>query len=88
MKLVVDNSNVETLSIYNFKDLASCARKFADDLEAEKRGEPTRIVLVIDSPDGVAVDWWGETLNGYELLGLLEVAKQRTYEVNMTDGDD
>jgi hypothetical protein len=41
-----------------------------------------------ESPDGVAVDWWGETLNGYELLGLLEVAKQRTYEVNMTDGDD
>lgn len=82
---MVDNT-VE-LNVYNFQDIAACARRFADQLEAGEQGKPTRIMLILDTPDGVALNLWGENVNGLEMMGLLEVAKQRAYESNIC-GDE
>ncbi len=82
---LVPPDNIAELPVYNFKDIAGCARKFADQLEAGKHGEPTRAVMVLDTPDGVTVEYWGATANGLEILGVLEVAKFRIYEANEDD---
>lgn len=37
IKIAVDNT-VSELPIYNFKDIAACARKWADQLEAGEQG--------------------------------------------------
>jgi hypothetical protein len=86
LKLVHDD-NVEKLDIYNFQDIAACARKFADQLEAGEQGEPTRLIVVVETSDGLTVSVWGENVNGYGLVGLLEAAKLRAYECNVL-GDD
>jgi hypothetical protein len=85
VKLVHNADNAVPLNIYNFKDIAGCARRFADQLEAGEQGEPTRIVAIIDTPDGVALALWGENATGFEIMGLLEVAKQRHYEAHFLD---
>jgi hypothetical protein len=87
LKLVHDDS-VEVLPVYNFQDIAGCARRFADQLEAGEQGEPVRIVLLIETSDGVALALWGENANGFELIGLLEAGKLRAYEANMVGDDD
>lgn len=86
MKLVVDNdTNIQELPVYNYSDIASCARRFGDELEAGKHGEPTRVILLLDKPTGLTVEYWGATANGLELMGLLSIAQHHLYE---TAGDD
>ena len=87
MTLRVVSDNTIPLDIYNFKDIAGCARRFADQLEQGEHGEPKRIVLIVDTPVGIALNLWGDNVSGLELLGLLEAAKFRAYEANMTDDD-
>jgi hypothetical protein len=86
MKLVVDNT-IE-LNIYNFQDIAACVRRFADQLEAGDIGQPTRLILVVDRPDGIAVTTLGENATAFEIMGLLEAAKIRAYEANIIGEDD
>jgi len=83
LKLVSDNT-VE-LPVYNFKDMGACARKWADDLEAGKHGEPTRVIVLIDTPEGVAIQYWGETASGLEIMGLLEVGKMTSTKQTRID---
>lgn len=85
LRIVADNTI--DLNIYNFQDIAACARKFADQLEAGEQGEPTRVIVILDTPDGVALNLWGENVNGFEMVGLLEVAKLRAWENNVADDD-
>jgi hypothetical protein len=80
---VVDN--VTQLDVYNYQDIANCARRFADQLEAGEGPEPSRAILILDTPEGIALCVWGENANGYELLGLLEAAKMHAYEANLGD---
>jgi hypothetical protein len=85
LKLV---DNVEPLPVYNFQDIASCARRFADQLQAGEQGEPIRAIMVLQLPDGIALSVWGENTTGFELLGILEAAKFRSYEAHVLDDDD
>jgi len=85
LKVVADNS-VIPLDVYNFQDIAACARKFADQLEAGKQGEPTRVICVLEFADGLALSVWGENPSSYEMIGLLDAAKARAYEANF-DGE-
>jgi hypothetical protein len=87
LKLVADEAEVIPLDVYNFQDIAGCARRFADQLERGVQGEPTRVVVVLDTPDGVALAIWGENVSGFEIVGLLEVAKMHAYENNVL-GDE
>lgn len=77
LKLV---GNVEELPVYNFQDIAGCARKFADQLEAGEQGEPIRIIAVIQTDDGIALAVWGEIASGYELIGVLDAARLRAHD--------
>ena len=86
LKLVHDDADVIPLDVYNFQDIAGCARRFADQLEAGEQGpEPSRVVVLLDTPDGIALCVWGEVANGFELMGLLEAAKLHAYETNVAD---
>lgn len=59
-----------------FRDIAKAARRFADALEAGEYGEPGSAVLVIDSPDCVWIEQWGEGSSPYQAIGLLKTGKQ------------
>jgi hypothetical protein len=85
MKPVHDADNTIPLDVYNFKDIAGCARRFADQLEAGVQGEPIRVVAIIETPEGVGLALWGENATRFEIMGLLEVAKQRHYEEHFID---
>jgi len=76
LKLV---SNVEELGVYNFQDIADCARRFADQLEAGEQGDPFRVVIVTQSDIGIGIGVWGENTSPYELMGLFEAAKLRVF---------
>jgi hypothetical protein len=78
LKIVADNT-VE-LQVYNFQDIAACARRFADQLEAGEQGEPTRVVLVVETDEGLGLSIWGEIATGFELVGILDAAKMRAHE--------
>jgi hypothetical protein len=83
LKLISDNT-IE-LQVYNFQDIVACARKYADQLEAGEQGEPIRAILITEHGDGIALSVWGDSLNGYEMIGILEAAKFRAYEANVSD---
>ena len=87
LKLAHDADAVIALDVYNFQDIAGCARRFADQLERGEQGEPKRVILVLEHEDGIALVSWGENPTGYELLGILEAAKIRAYDANIV-GDE
>jgi hypothetical protein len=87
VKLVHDADNVEELPVYNFQDIAGCARRFADQLDAGELPDLIRAIVVVHTPEGIGINVWGENSDGYELLGLLEAAKVRAYEANVLDED-
>lgn len=84
---LVDPDNVTELPVYNFQDMAGCARKFADQLEAGKQGEPIRCVLVAQSDDAMAISVWGESASAHLLMGIFEAAKLRVFADDMLDDD-
>ena len=73
------------LDVYNFRDIADCARRWADQMEDGEQGEPTRIILVADLPGGLALSLWGENASGYEIMGILEAAKIQAHDANFDD---
>jgi hypothetical protein len=86
LQLVHDDS-VERLEVYNFQDIAGCARRFADQFEAGQHGEANRVIMVVETDDGIGLAVWGENASGYEMLGILDAAKFRAYEVNVVGED-
>jgi hypothetical protein len=84
VKIAVDNT-VSELPIYNFKDIAACARKWADQLEAGEHGQPFRVIVVAQSDEGIAISGWGENTSAFELMGLFEAAKLRVFADDLTE---
>lgn len=81
MKLIVDNeSNVETLEIKLVSDIAAMARRFADAVEAGEYGDVITAMILIDTPDNLHTETWGENLSRYESLGFLEFAKRAIFD--------
>lgn len=77
---LVSDSSVTELPVYNFQDIAGCARKFADQFETGEHGEPIRAVLVLQYPDGsLPISVWGEHAVHLELLGLFTSAQFRVF---------
>lgn len=76
-------ADIIPLDVYNFQDIAGCARRFADQFEAGLHGEPNRVIVVMESDEGIALSIWGDNVSGYELMGILEAAKFRAYDVNV-----
>lgn len=85
-RLAVDN--VTVLPVANLMDIAGMARKFADDIEAGRYGEPTRAIVILDCGNAMHQFGWGESLSMYEALGILEAAKSVSYESNFGGGDE
>ena len=71
LRVVADNT-VE-LPVDNCQDLAGMIRKFADLIEA--RDDVVRIVILTDTNSGLDLEYWGESLSGYAMIGLLDTAK-------------
>lgn len=87
MTLRLAHDNVEQLDIYNFRDIADCARRWADRMEAEEP-ELTRVIVVMEGSDGTEVVLWGDnTASAYELIGILEAAKLRAHQARVL-GDE
>ena len=70
MKLVVDNSNVETIPVGNLQDIAGMARRFAEDVDEGKHGDITSVTLLIETGDGLKRESWGEMPSAYEIMGM------------------
>jgi hypothetical protein len=75
IRLEVDNTNVEAFPALNLKDIAACARKFADELEAGAFGEISMAMLVIETPDTLDTFHWGESISVREAIGIFDIAK-------------
>lgn len=86
LKLVSDNT-VE-LPVYNFQDIVACARKWAEQLETGKQGEPFRVAVIALSDEGIAISVWGESADPHQLMGLFEAAKLQVFADSVTgDGE-
>lgn len=80
MKLVVDNSNVETIPVGNLLDVSGMARGFADEVDDGQHGQVNRVILIVEHEDGIKLLGWGERdCTPYELMGLFEAAKLRVF---------
>lgn len=81
MKLIVDN-DVQQLPVRNLMDIPLMARGFADDLEAGDYGDVQRVIVVIDSSEGIRTLGWGDSTGTFEAIGILEAAKIVTFHGN------
>ena len=72
---LVHGDNVEKLEVSNLLDIASCARKFAGEIEAGEHGDITSVTVLIETATSLHRESWGEMPTGYELIGMLETAK-------------
>lgn len=75
IKIAVDDTNVEAFPALNLQDIAACARKFADCLEAGDFGEISMAMLVIETQDTLETLHWGETISIREAIGIFDIAK-------------
>jgi hypothetical protein len=80
MTLKVVSDNTVELPVRNLMDIPSMARGFAEDLESNEYGEVTRVIVVMDSPDGLRTLGWGESVSTYEAIGILEAAKITSFD--------
>lgn len=71
MKLVIDNTNVETIPVGNLQDIGGMARRFADGVEANDYGEVTRVMVIVETTDGLSASLWGENASSFEKIGML-----------------
>jgi hypothetical protein len=70
--------NVAELPVGNLMDVAAMARRFADDLDAGKWGEVSRVIVIVEN-GGMPILGWGENTSPYELMGMFESAKLRVF---------
>jgi hypothetical protein len=75
MTLRVVADNVTELPVGNLMDIPGMSRRFANDLEAGDYGDVQRVMVVIESGDGIRTLGWGDSINTFEAIGLLEAAK-------------
>lgn len=75
MKLIVDNTNIETIPVGNLMDIGEMARRFAEDVDTGQIGDVVSVTLLIETNEGLMRETWGEIPTGYELIGMLETVK-------------
>lgn len=75
LKVAVDNTNVEAFPALNLQDIAACARKFADSVDAGEFGQIASAMLVLDVEDGMETLHWGEAMSLREAIGTFDIAK-------------
>jgi hypothetical protein len=83
LKIVSDNT-VE-LPVRNLMDIPSMARGFAEDLIAGRYGEVSRVIVLIDSREGLTTERWGEDIPIYEVVGMHEAAKRIALDTLFND---
>lgn len=72
MKLVHDADNLVPIRINDVPDML---RKFADQVENGYYGDVVTVYALIDTPENLHTEVFGEALSRYEALGMLELAK-------------
>ena len=75
IRLEVDNTNVEAFPALNLQDIAACARKFADAVDAGEFGEISMAMLVVETEGTIDTLHWGECINIREAIGTFDIAK-------------
>lgn len=88
MTLRVVADNTVPLQVDNVRDIAGMARSFANEYEAGDYGEARRVVIIIDGEDGQRIEYWGESLTQYGMIGYLESAKLHAFAASVSDDDD
>lgn len=73
MRLVHDADNV--VGIPCLADIPAQLRKFADAIERGQYGEVVSVYALIDTPDNLHTEVFGEELSRYEALGILAFAQ-------------
>ena len=86
IELAVDNT-VTTLPVGNLNDIASMARRFADQVEAGEYSKPNRAIVIVERDDGLTILSWGQGLSAYELMGILEAAKLNVFAEDLADDE-
>lgn len=76
LRIVSDNTdNIVELDVQNWRDVPGQARLFATDVESGIYGEVNKVIVIVDTPDGLHLVSWGESMSQFEAVGMLEVAK-------------
>lgn len=72
------DADIIPIGLSNPRLIPDMARDFAARVEAGEFGEIISTMVVIESTDGIATAFWGETPTRVEIIGLLELAKAQT----------
>jgi hypothetical protein len=72
-ELVSDNTNVEHIEVYNPRLIPSIARTFADKLEADAFGDVARVIVLVETDEGIIPLYWGGGITHVEAIGLLHL---------------
>ena len=88
LRLVPDSADVIPLDIRNWRDVPGQARCFAEDVEAGEYGEVSKVIVVIDTPDGLHLVSWGDSMTQFEAVGMLDVAKFTNIASLLDNADD
>lgn len=86
LKLIHDAENVSNIPVGNLLDIGGMARRFADEVDAGRHGQVSRVILMVEDEDGIRVLGWGaRDATPYELMGLFEAAKLRVFADDFID---
>lgn len=80
MKLVHDADRVAAIPIGNLSDIADMARRFADAVDAGEYGSVLTAFVLIDTPENMFTETWGDELSVYKSIGMLEFAKRAIFD--------
>lgn len=75
LKVAVDNTNVEAFPALNLQDIAACARKFADAVDAGEFGRIAMAMVIIETEDSFDTLHWGDAVSIREAIGTFDIAK-------------
>ena len=63
----------------NWNDIPALAREFADNAEAGKYGDVSRVALILDTDQGVHTLTWGKNEAPLYWLGMFQAAGMMAY---------
>jgi hypothetical protein len=85
---LVHDANVESLPVYNVRDMGAMARELGDMFDEGEFGQALTFVALIISDEGLRIKTSGENPNGYQLMGIFEAAKHQCFAADMTEEDE
>lgn len=78
MRLVADNGidveNIARLPVHNPQIIPDIARTFADRVEEGKFGQVERVIVIVETDEGLAKLYWGDGITHIEAVGILQMA--------------